>query len=444
MHKLKIAAIVLCAAVAVTPSFAMDLSLDDAVNMILTESQDLKKAEANLKKAEASLDVANANRWFKIDGTATYMNLIDMKNPTKSYSVDIPPEISGMLSQYLDKPVQLPQSLDVPDSMFMAGVSITQPIYTFGKIGNAVKSVKSAIKMAEASREITLREVKYSAVDMYWTAKMTDEIVDISRADLQAARDARRSLTSAGRANRSNLVKIESDIATKEINLSNAEFNRDTAHRMLKILAGIDVDTELNLTDEFPDTFADLNAGELKSTPQWDALREQVQMYERNAKSKRAGALPTLAATASYNYIAYGPNMPNMFGHDNMQSAYWGLALQVPIFSGGANMANATIEAMNAESARQDLDKAKKLTSEEYTRAIDQYNHLRGNLKTLKNARDLAAKAYEFSSGRFASGQTSAVELAEVSAGLYQLDMALLNAKYNILMSAESVKKLGE
>ena len=444
MHKLKIAAIVLCAAVAVTPSFAMDLSLDDAVNMILTESQDLKKAEANLKKAEASLDVANANRWFKIDGTATYMNLIDMKNPTKSYSVDIPPEISGMLSQYLDKPVQLPQSLDIPDSMFMAGVSITQPIYTFGKIGNAVKSVKSAIKMAEASREITLREVKYSAVDMYWTAKMTDEIVDISRADLQAARDARRSLTSAGRANRSNLVKIESDIATKEINLSNAEFNHDTAHRMLKILAGIDVDTELNLTDEFPDTFADLNAGELKSTPQWDALREQVQMYERNAKSKRAGALPTLAATASYNYIAYGPNMPNMFGHDNMQSAYWGLALQVPIFSGGANMANATIEAMNAESARQDLDKAKKLTSEEYTRAIDQYNHLRGNLKTLKNARDLAAKAYEFSSGRFASGQTSAVELAEVSAGLYQLDMALLNAKYNILMSAESVKKLGE
>ena len=444
MHKLKIAAMVLCAAGAVTPSFAMDLSLDDAVNMILDESQDLKKAEANLKKAEASLDVANANRWFKIDGTATYMNLIDMKNPTKSYSVDIPPEISGMLSQYLDKPVQLPQSLDIPDSMFMAGVSITQPIYTFGKIGNAVKSVKSAIKMAEASREITQREVKYSAVDMYWTAKMTDEIVDISRADLQAARDARRSLTSAGRANRSNLVKIESDIATKEINLSNAEFNRDTAHRMLKILAGIDVDTELNLTDEFPDTFADLNAGELKSTPQWDALREQVQMYERNAKSKRAGALPTLAATASYNYIAYGPNMPNMFGHDNMQSAYWGLALQVPIFSGGANMANATIEAMNAESARQDLDKAKKLTSEEYTRAIDQYNHLRGNLKTLKNARDLAAKAYEFSSGRFASGQTSAVELAEVSAGLYQLDMALLNAKYNILMSAESVKKLGE
>lgn len=424
--------------------YAMDLSLNDAIEMIVNESQDLKKAQANVKKAEASLDAANANRWFKIEGTATYMNLVNVEEPTKSYEVSIPPELGGLLSQYLARPVQLPESLSIPDSMFMAGVSVTQPIYTFGKIGNAVKSVKAAVKMAEAGQEMTLREVRYSAADIYWTAKMTDEIVEISRQDLNAARAARKSLTSAGRANRSNLVKIESDIATKEINLSNAEFNRDTAHRMLKILAGIDMNEELNLTDEFPKTFPDLDAKELTSTPQWEVLNEQVQMYERSAKSKRDGALPTLAATASYNYIAMGDNIPNVFEGFNTQSAYWGLALQVPIFSGGVNMANATVDAMNAEAARQDLDKAKKMTTEEYTRAIDQYNHLRGNLKTLENARDLAAKAYSFSSERFASGQTSAVELAEVSAGLYQLDMALLNAKYNILMSAESVKKLGE
>ena len=441
MHSIKFAAIVICAAIMSTNAFAVDLSLNDAVEKILSESQDLKKAAANVKKAEASLDVANSNRWFNISGNVTYMNLINVENPTKSYGVDLPPELGGIIAEALGTQIN---HVEIPDNMFMAGVSITQPIYTFGKIGNAVKGVKAAIKVAESSQEMTWREVKYSAVDLYWTAKMTDEIVKISQQDLDAARAARRSLTSAGRANRSNLVKIESDIATKEINLSNAQFNRDTAHRMLKIMAGIDVNEQLNLTDDFPTTFSDLNAGELKSTPQWDILNQQIEMYERNARSQRAGAYPTLAATASYNYIAMDTEFKNMFNRDNMQSAYWGLALQVPIFSGGVNMANATVDAMNAEAARQDLDKSKKMTTEEYTRAIDQYNHLRGNLKTLENARDLAAKAYEFSSGRFASGQTSAVELSEVSAGLYQLDMALLNAKYNILMAAESVKKLGE
>ena len=163
--------------------------------------------------------------------------------------MDLPPALGGLISDTLKN-----QSvhIEIPDNILMMGVSVSQPIYTFGKIGNAVKSVKSAIKMSESSRELTLREVRYSAANVYWTAKMTDEIVRISAADLRDARDARRNLGAAGRASRANLVKIESDIAAKEINLSDAEFNRDTAYRMLKILAGIDMDTDITLTDNFP------------------------------------------------------------------------------------------------------------------------------------------------------------------------------------------------
>ncbi len=441
MHKTRLVSVCTILCLAAQNAFALDLSLNDTVEKIVAESQDLKKADANVKKAQAQLSAANANRWFKLDGTATYMNMINVENPSESTGVDLPPALGGLISETLKG-----QSVhvEIPDNIFMVGVSATQPIYTFGKIGNAVKSVKSAIKMTEASRELTLREVRYSAADIYWTAKMTDEIVKIAESDLQSARAARRNLSSAGRASRSNLVKIESDIATKEINLSDAEFNRDTAYRMLKILAGIDMDEEITLTDNFPKSFTALDAGKLTNNPEWEILNQQVAMYESKARASRAEYLPTLAATASYNYFAMGNEYDTMFDQKGSQSAYWGLALQLPIFNGGATRANATISAMDAEAARQDLDKSKKLKTEEYDNAIKKYNHLRGNLATLENARNLAAKAYKFSQDRFAAGQTSAVELAEVSAGLYQLDMALINAKYNILMSAESVKKLGE
>jgi outer membrane protein TolC len=417
---------------------AMDLSLNDAVKKIVSESNDLKKADANLKKAQASLDAANANRWFKVDASATYMNLINVEKPFDSYNVKLPPEIGGLIPALAGI-----ETMEIPDNIFIAGVTITQPIYTFGKIGNAVDSVRSAIKMSEYGKEMVRREVQYAATDMYWTAKMTDEIVKLSKKNLDDAISAKKKLSSAGRANRGNLVKIESDIATKEINLSDAEFNRDTAHRMLKILAGIDIDEPLNLTDDFPASFPDMENKKLTNTPEWQVLDQQVKMYESKASSQRAGGYPTLAAVGSYSYVTTDKEFKNLFS-DNSQSAYWGLSLQVPIFSGGVNRANATVDAMNAEAARQDLDKSKKITSEKYSNAIKQYNHLRGNLKGLENARDLAAKAYSFSRDRFAAGQTSAVELADVSAGLYQLDMALLNAKYKILMSAESVKKLGE
>ena len=427
---------------------AMDLSLDAAVEKILAESNDLKKADANVKKARAGLDAANANRWFNAEASVSYMNMVDVARPFHgSYGYDLPPELGGLIAgalQSSDAGNLIPVRIEFPDNIFMAGVSVTQPIYTFGKIGNAVDGVRAAIKMSDASREMVQREVRYSAADLYWTAKMTDEIVKISEKNLADARDARRNLGAAGRASRGNLVKIESDIATKEINLDDAKFNRDTAHRMLKILAGIDVDEELTLTDDFPAEFGALDAGELKTTPEWDILNEQVRMYESQAASKRAGGYPTLAAMASYNYMAMNNEVKGMFDKAGNQSAYWGLALQVPIFSGGVNRANATVDAMSAEAARQDLDKSKKITTEKYDNAVKQYDHLRGNLAKLQEARNLAAKAYSFSEQRFAAGQTSAIELAEASSGLYQLDMALLNSKYKILMAAEAVKKLGE
>lgn len=421
----------------VAPVCAMDLSFDDAVEKIVAESNDLKTAEANVQKARAQLRAVNANRWMAIDGTVSYMNLVDPVRPFSSNGVEIPSDIGALLGNVL--PITA-----VPDNIFSAGVKITQPIYTFGKIGHAVDAVHDAIDMSKSAKDLTNREVRYAAANLYWTAKMTDEIVVAAQKNLNNARAAKKKLTAAGRANRSNLIKIESDIATKEVNLSDAQFNRDTAYRMLKIMAGIDDGEEIVLTDNFPNSFEPLTVGELKSNPEWDIYQKQIEMYESNAKSKRAGAYPSLAAVGSYSYYSMGTDMGNMFEKKGSQSAYWGLALSVPLFNGGLHSANATMEAMNAEAARQSLDKSKKLKTQEYNTAVDKYKHLCDDLGKLNNAHDLAQKAYDVSAGRFAAGQTSAIELSDVSSALYQMDMAVLNAKYNILMAKESVKKLGE
>lgn len=431
--------VLFCSLMVIPNAFALDLSFDEAVDKIVAESNDIKKADANIKKAQAQLKSVNANRWMSIEGTATYMNLIDPKNPTSSKGVELPSEIGALLNKSLPLPLS-----EIPDNMFSAGVQVTQPIYTFGKIGNAVDAMHDAIDMSKSAKDLTTREVKYAAANLYWTAKMTDEIVAASQRNLDNARAAKKKLTAAGRANRSNLIKIESDIATKEINLSDAMFDRDTAYNMLKIMAGIDESEEVVLTDNFPDKFEELNAKELKSNPQWDIYQKQVKMYESNASSKRAGAYPTLAAVGSYSYYALGTDAGNMFDKEGAQSAYWGVALKMPLFSGGLHSANATIEAMNAEAARQELDKSQKLTRQEYKTAVNKYKHLCDNLGKLNEAHALAQKAYDVSVNRFAAGQTSAIELSDVSGALYQMDMAVLSAKYNILMAAESVKKLGE
>ena len=435
----KILFCILSVVMIVPNAFAIDLSLNDAVDKIVAESHDLKKADANIEKARAQLKSVNANRWMSVDGTVSYTNLIDPKHPTSSHGIELPSEIGALLNQSLPMPLS-----EIPDNIFSAGVQVTQPIYTFGKIGNAVDAMHDAIDMSKSAKELTLREVKYSAANLYWTAKMTDEIVAASEKNLNNARAAKKKLTAAGRANRSNLIKIESDIATKEIDLSDAQFNRDIAYNMLKIMAGIDESEDLVLTDNFPDKFEELNAKELKSNPQWDIYQKQIKMYESNASSKRSGRYPTLAAVGAYNYYAMGTDVGNVFDKEGSQSAYVGLALKVPVFNGGLHSANATIEAMNAEAAHQELDKSKKMLRHEYNTAVKKYKHLCDDLDKLNEAHSLAQKAYDVSANRFAAGQTSAIELSDVSSALYRMDMAVINAKYNILMANESVKKLGE
>ena len=381
---------------------AMDLSFESAVEKIVNESNDIKTADANVKKARAQLDAVNANRWMSIDGTVSYMNLINPIKPTDSEGITIPSDIGAILGDVL--PIS-----SVPDNIFSAGIQITQPLYTFGKIGHAVDAVHDAIDISESAKDLTGLEVRYAAANLYWTAKMTDEIVAACQRNLDNAYAAKKKLTAAGRANRSNLIKIESDIATKEVNLSDAKFNRDTAYSMLKIMAGIDEKEEIVLIDNFPSEFETLDAPELKSNPEWDIYQKQIEMYESNAKSKRAGALPSVAAVGSYSYYSMGTTGGNLFDKSGAQNAYWGLALTMPLFSGGLHSANATMEAMNAEIARQDLDRSKKLKTQEYNTAVNKYKHLCDDLGKLNNARDLAQKAYDVSVKRFASGQTSAI-----------------------------------
>jgi outer membrane protein len=413
---------------------AMNLSLADATARVVAQSQDIKKAQANIQKAQAGLTAVNSSRWFNVSGSATYMNVINVERPGQPMEIPVP-EIPGLTPG--------PMILPFPQHIGMVGATVAQPIYTFGKIGHAADAARTAIQMAQSGHALARAEVQAAAVQLYWTAKMTDEMVTIAEKNLRASTDAKRQLERAGRAHRSNLVKISADIAAKEIALSDARFNRDSAHRLLKTMAGIDTDERLTLTDPFPNSFANLDAPEtLKSNHEWDILGATARMHESQSRSRRAARLPTFAATASYNWTMMH-DAAQVWDGDKNQSANWGLAVSMPIFDGGLARANATMDAMAAESARQDLDRSKRLRSNEYRDAVLRHEHLRSNLARLKEARDLAQRAADISADRFAAGQTSAVELADVQAAVAQMDMAVVNAKFNILMAEASVERLG-
>ena len=271
---------------------------------------------------------------------------------------------------------------------------------------------------------------------------MLYDVLKVARKSLDYTKASRDKLKKAGRVARINLVKIESDIATKEIKLSDAIFNRDSAYRMLKVLINIPMQVSLVLTSEFPKTFKKLENYDVNNNPEFKLLAHQIQMKEHSASAKKANDYPSLVALASYQYNSFSPEIESVFDKQYKQFAKLGVALKVPLFSGGLNSAHSMIETLEAGSLKQELDKKQKMKTEEFNTAVANYTHLQENLKTLKEAKNLAEKAYFFSESRFEAGQTSAVELSQVSESLYNLELAVLNYKFKILMTKEQIKKL--
>jgi len=398
-------------------AYARNLSLDEATRLVLAESQDIKKTENNIRAAEVALESV----WtpIQIDASATYANYENFANLNH-----LKPAITGM-----------PQI----DNVGAIGAKISAPLFTFGKIVLAGKMARRGLEIARTSQKLAKLEMEVAAAGLYWTAKLTDEFVKIAENSLKSTLSAQRQLTATGRANRSNLVKISADAASREIDLEDAKFNRDSAHRLLKAYAGIDDDEEIVLTTEFPEKFSGIARKEI-SPLEWDILERTARMNDEKKWQNRVGYLPTLSAFAGYDYATYGESagdLMNEFSHNTSL----GLSLNWTIFDGGIKRAAAVQAAMDAESARLDLDKSRKIKTAEYRDLVQKYGHLQKNLTDLHRASDLSDKAYKLSVDRFLAGQTSATELADVEQSTAGMKKQILNTKLQMLLTLENIKK---
>ena len=407
-------------AIACSGAHAKNLSLDAAVALVMEQSNDIRKAEANTRKMQATLNSVFANRLPKIDATAAYTNLLNLNNLSVTGGTMIPQSTS-------------------PDNLGTLGIQASQTIYTFGKIGFALDMARAGLKIAETSKKLAELEMRAAAVTLYWSAKMSDEMVKVAERALKNTRSAQSQLTATGRSNLSNLVRISADVAARQIDLEDAKFGRDSAFRMLKAYAGIDDSETIALTTEFPTSFSAIRAGS-PAPLEWDVYETQAKLYSAEKWQNYMGYAPTLSAFGKYNYQTFGETRDELFErykHD----ANVGVALTMPLFDGGARMAMATASAESAIMAREDLDKSKRIKTAEYDDLIQKHAHLRRQLKELESTRDLTERAYKLSKARFLAGQTSATELADVERATAQMEMALLNAKVQILVAAENIRK---
>ncbi len=224
-----------------------------------------------------------------------------------------------------------------------AEVSLSQPLYTFGRIGAAVRAAKIGLETAKDQLQIYQQAALRDTSAAFQDVLLAKELHDLAKQNLeQKARhleEARRKYAAG--------VATEYDVLAGEVALENArpEVIRNenlirTSREKLRFILGIE-DKEVDVIGRLTATLEPTPAYEVafkaaqNNRPELSDLKKRIQINEEVVKIYNAGNLPRIDLKAAWGWrqLSFGTlNVGNNAGEGQEWAA--GVFLSFPFFDG--------------------------------------------------------------------------------------------------------------
>lgn len=389
------------------------LSLQECRKMALEASEDLQKADNERLKAEYDKAIALAANLpdFSATGLGEYMT--DM-------------ESMGMVMRMR--------------GMYMAGVTLAQPIYVGGKIRAANKLAKIGEEAAEETLRSTRAEVIADADNAYWSyisvlskIRMLESIME----QMDTLFSQVGTSLEAGMSTRSELLRVEANRSEIAYQIQKAQSGANLCRLSLCNVIGCDFDTLIEPTDtEITPTLIEyLEVGTNTSRPELRLLDMQLEAAKQQVRSTRADFLPQLALSVGYVY--YG-NMKMITGkgtaeeytmnmEDGMGMAM--LSLSVPIFHWGEGRKTVKKAKLDVHNAELDLQKNRRLLNIEEQQALQNLRDSRQLVQVADLGYQQAEESYRIENERYLGGMGTLTDLLDAQGQLMQAESNLIEAQ---------------
>ena len=336
----------------------LTLSLDDCRKMALEYNEDVLKADNDLRKAQLDKAIAFTAYLpgFEASATGTYL-YPDM-------------DMMGMELQMR--------------GMYMAGITLSQPLYVGGKIRAANKLSRIGLDCAAEMNRKTRMQVISDADNAYWTyiaVARKVRMLESYTAQMEALyRQVEVSVT-AQIATENDLLRISAKRSEITYQLQKARNGADLCRMALCSMIGEELDTEIVPTDTVivvtPPEYTDES---LELRPEMRLLEKQVEAEQQQIRMVRSDILPTVALMAGYLYYGnvklntvVSDGMGNYFPYtqkfdDGFATAM--ISVSVPLFHWGEGLKKIKKARLNLENARLSLRQNSRLMSIEVRQAL--------------------------------------------------------------------------
>ena len=299
------------------------ITLDEAINIALSESNTIKIADMTIEKTGYAKKGAYSALYPNISATGNYQRTLKKQVMVMDMGMGDPLEIEVGTSNNVS-----------------AGVTAAMPLVN-AQLWQSLKlsalDVELAVEQARSSKISLVSQVKQS----FYAVLLAKEAYEVYKEVYDNAQKNFEDIEkkyNVGKASEFEYLRAKVNVNNAEPEVYSAENAIVLAIWQLKAIMGIDLATELDVEGKLSDYTDELIASTLNAndTVSFEnntnllQLRLQDEMLSRTIKMTKFQYIPTLSASFAYNYNAMG----NTFDMSWNPYSVVALSLNIPIFDG--------------------------------------------------------------------------------------------------------------
>ncbi|WHF52154.1 TolC family protein [Chryseobacterium gotjawalense] len=392
------------------------LTLDEAVNLGIQNSKNLKIDQAKIDQATANYLEAKNNRLPSLKVSASALALANANVDLKV----LPPSTNGG------------STTPKANSAFYGNVAASLPIYAGGRIKYGIQSAEYLVEASKLSTENDKLAVAYNVSQAYNNLFKASQQIKVLEDNLTASQkrdESFQKLEDNGIIARNDKLKANLQTSDIELQLLDANNNFNIANINMDLLLGLPDATEIEID---PDYISELTENQPVSyyLNQAVSQRKDVQAldYQRKAaelgtKAARAESLPTIALTGGY----IAAEIPKILTITN--AANIGVGIQYNI----DNLWKKNSSLMKSAATEKQLSATNELLNDqiklEVNRDYQNSEFAKKKIAVYEKAAAQANENYRVTKNKFDNGLATITELLDADTAQISANVNVVNAK---------------
>ena len=319
-------------------------------------------------------------------------------------------------------------------NIYAAGVAISYPLSTGGRVEAQIALAQANLRGAQASFNRTKQQLVHSAEQIYLQGLLASESVAAARRALDAASESLRVARvrfSSGAAAQFDVLQAEVAIANAEQTLVQAQTGVANAAAGLNAALSLPLDTPLQLTDTLAPrpvegTLASAVAAALRDRQDLVALQSQIAVAQAGIDLARSGGRPAVFLGAGYEFSNFSGQSPYVFG-----SWLATLSVTLSVFDGGITQAKVSEAQLQLDQLKIREAQTRQQIELDVRLAWLALQQATGRLTAATKAAEQGRESARLASARYTSGVGTSLELLSAQAALAQAELSLASARYD-------------